>query len=83
MTNRMLRISCLLSLGLIAGGSAFQYVVSPSGNDAVAAGPWKTIQKAATTAIAGDTVVVDSGTYVGFVCESHSGTSAKAFAKSD
>jgi parallel beta-helix repeat protein len=77
MTNRMFRVGSLLLLGFVTFGNAAQYIVSPAGNDAAAAGPWKTLQKAATTASAGDTVVVDSGTYAGFVCESRSGTSAK------
>lgn len=64
---------------LLFVSSAFSanYIVSPSGNDASSGGPWKTLQKAATTALAGDTVIVENGTYNGFVCETNSGTSTK------
>src|SRR5437870_5458992 len=42
------------------------YYVSPSGSDAAAGGqaaPWKTLQKAADNAKAGDVVHVGAGTY--------------------
>lgn len=45
------------------------YYVSPSGSDANAgtpAAPWRTLQKAGDTAVAGDQVVVLAGTYQGF-----------------
>lgn len=48
---------------------AATYEVSPSGSDSnpgTAAAPWKTLQKAANTVHAGDTVLVNDGTYVGF-----------------
>ena len=54
-----------------------RYIVSPSGNDTSAGGPWKTLQKAASTAVAGDSVLVENGTYKGFVCDAKSGTSTK------
>jgi parallel beta-helix repeat protein len=43
--------------------------VSPNGNDAAsgsASSPWRTLQKAANTARAGDVVLVADGTYAGF-----------------
>jgi hypothetical protein len=42
------------------------YHVAPTGNDADAgssAAPWRTLQKAATSVVAGDTVVVHAGSY--------------------
>ena len=45
------------------------YYVSNLGNDNGAgssAAPWVTLQKAADTVVAGDTVIVRAGTYVGF-----------------
>jgi hypothetical protein len=56
------------------------YYLSPNGNDAntgSASAPWKTIQKAANTLVAGDTVILMDGNYeepqVNF---SHSGTAS-------
>src|SRR6186997_3455953 len=43
--------------------------VSTAGNDnnaGTAASPWRTLQKAANTVVAGDTVMVAAGTYTGF-----------------
>jgi hypothetical protein len=57
------------------------YYVSTSGNDASAgsqSAPWRTIQKAANTLVAGDTAVLLDGAYEeGSVNFSHSGTAAK------
>jgi hypothetical protein len=47
-------------------GSGASYYVSPSGNDSnpgSQAQPWRTIQKAADTLLAGDTVYLRAGTY--------------------
>jgi parallel beta-helix repeat protein len=44
------------------------YYVATTGSDSAAGGasaPWKTLQKAADTAVAGDTVIVNPGTYAG------------------
>jgi hypothetical protein len=52
------------------------YYVSPSGNDAnpgTEAQPWRTIQKAADTMMAGDTVYIRGGTYSEQVIPQHSG----------
>ncbi len=54
------------------------YYVSPAGNDSnpgTEASPWKTIQKAASTMVGGDTVLVNSGTYNEKVNTVRSGTS--------
>jgi parallel beta-helix repeat protein len=76
MSGKPIFISLVLLL-YASGTFSSQYIVSPSGNDASSAGPWKTLQKAATTVVAGDTVIVEDGTYSGFVCEDNSGTSSK------
>lgn len=65
-----------ISPGSAAGNT---YYVSPTGNDSnpgTQAQPWKTIQKAANTVTAGDTVYVQSGTYDERVSISASGTSS-------
>lgn len=67
-----------LSFCLTSTLYAATYEVSPSGNDAnagSAAQPWKTLIKAATTVQAGDTVLVNNGTYAGFRMRT-SGTAA-------
>ncbi|MDB5823503.1 MAG: uncharacterized protein JWR21_2207, partial [Herminiimonas sp.] len=57
------------------------YYISTSGNDANAgsqSAPWRTIQQAANTLVAGDTAVLLDGTYEeGSVNFTHSGTAAK------
>jgi hypothetical protein len=53
------------------------YYVSTSGNDAnpgTQAAPFRTIQKATNTAVAGDTVIVNAGTYNEVVSAGSSGT---------
>ena len=58
--------------------SAATYTVSTSGNDANAGSadkPWRTIQKAANTMVAGDRVVVTAGTYNESVATKTSGKS--------
>lgn len=57
---------------------AANYFVSPSGNDSdpgTQTQPWRTIGKAATTLVAGDTVYVQTGTYNETVTPVNSGTS--------
>ncbi|HSD39028.1 MAG TPA: right-handed parallel beta-helix repeat-containing protein [Rhodocyclaceae bacterium] len=54
------------ALGCSLAASAGTYYVSPSGSDTAAgtlAAPWKSITRAQTTAVAGDTVYVRGGTY--------------------
>jgi hypothetical protein len=56
-----------------------QYYVSASGNDSNAgtsASPWKTIKRAASTAVAGDRVNIGTGTYYESVTLTKSGQSA-------
>lgn len=59
-------------LGMLVAGTvahAAEYHVDPSGNDLDAgtgAAPWATLQHAADSVAAGDTVVVHSGSYDGF-----------------
>src|SRR5574341_212483 len=59
--------------------SAATYYVSPGGSDSNSgsqSSPWKTIQKAANTVSAGDTVIVNAGTYTERVTVSRSGSSS-------
>jgi hypothetical protein len=56
---------------------ATTYYVAGNGNDSntgVLSAPWKTVQKAAATAVAGDTVYVRGGTYQGNLFPKNSGT---------
>ncbi len=74
------RLSPALSLGLLLGAlpaSGATYYVSTSGNNAnpgTQAQPWRTIQKAASTVNAGDTVLVRGGTYAELVTVQKSGS---------
>jgi len=64
--------------GLAQGSQASEYYVSPSGNNASSgsiSAPWLTIQKAANTMVAGDTVYIKAGTYTERVTPQHSGSS--------
>ena len=59
------------------GSYANTYCVAPTGNDTnpgTETQPWATIQKAANTVVAGDTVFVKAGTYNERVIVQHSGT---------
>jgi parallel beta-helix repeat protein len=56
----------LIVFGLVVFGHGADYYVSKSGNDSnpgTEAQPWKTIQKAANTLTAGDTVYIKAGSY--------------------
>jgi hypothetical protein len=69
-------------LALLLGGAVAgaDYFVAPAGNDTgpgTAAQPWRTIQKAADTAVAGDTVHIRAGIYPERVLPRHSGTANK------
>ncbi|BCJ94211.1 sugar hydrolase [Anaerocolumna cellulosilytica] len=61
--------------------AAANYYVSTSGNDTTGTGtisnPWRTIQKAADTMVAGDTCIIRGGTYRETVTLLKSGTSTK------
>ncbi|MFT3733737.1 MAG: DUF1565 domain-containing protein [Rhodocyclaceae bacterium] len=55
-----------LVLGASGAASAATYYVSPSGSDSAAgssSAPWKSVTRAQTTAVAGDTVYIRGGTY--------------------
>ncbi len=72
----------LTALLLLAKSPAATYTVAPGGLDAnagTAASPWKTIQKAANTLKAGDTVLVSPGVYKERVKINVSGSAAGGF----
>jgi len=57
------------ALLLASSAAAATYWVSPAGDDShpgTASLPWRTLQRAAESAAAGDTVLIRSGTYAGF-----------------
>ncbi len=59
-------ITTLILLLLVCSVHANTYYVATNGNDAnqgIETQPWKTIQKAANTLVAGDTVFIKAGTY--------------------
>jgi parallel beta-helix repeat protein len=69
--------SFLIILFTVANGYGADYFVSKTGNDSnpgTETQPWKTIQKAANTLAAGDTVYIKSGTYKERVVPKNSGT---------
>jgi hypothetical protein len=71
--------ACAAAL-LLAAAQATEYYVSPNGSDANAGTadlPWLTIQKAADTLAAGDTVYIKAGTYKEQVQPRNSGTDAQ------
>ena len=64
----VLSLSLTLGIYFNANAAANTYYVSATGNDANAgtsSAPFKTLQKAATRAVAGDTIVVLAGSYTG------------------
>lgn len=69
----------LLVMLLTSEAGAATYYVAKTGNDTTGDGslstPWLTIQKAASTVVAGDTVFVRTGTYQEYVTVSADGTS--------
>ncbi|UXX81082.1 T9SS type A sorting domain-containing protein [Reichenbachiella carrageenanivorans] len=76
------RLGLLLAIALMAGvhqGLATNYYVATTGNDSNNGSlntPWKTIQKAAAVAGAGDHVYIKKGTYYNNVVIANSGTSS-------
>lgn len=75
----ILSLSLALGIYFNANAAANTYYVSVSGNDSNAgtsASPFKTIQKAATKALAGDTIVLLAGSYAGDNTITLKGTSA-------
>ena len=70
-----LLIGCDQRAGAVAAGNV--YYVAPTGNDAnpgTQSRPWRTIQHAADTLVAGDTVYIRAGTYRERVAPQHSGS---------
>ncbi len=67
----------LLLCGCLPADSATYHVNAATGNDALAAGPWKTLNRAATQVVAGDTVLVAPGVYLEFVKLARNGTAGK------
>ena len=68
------------SLILTSCRSATTYYVATSGNDlnpGSQSRPWRTIQKAASTLVAGDTVLIHAGTYYEIVSPVNSGKAGK------
>lgn len=66
--QRLLWLLIPVLMSIAATASATTYYVATNGNDAntgTSAQPWRTLQKAANTARAGDLVLVANGTYVG------------------
>lgn len=82
LTSTIITLSVFISglaLALPAFASASMYYVSTSGNDSNAgtqSAPWKTISKAASTAVGGDTINIAAGTYTENVTFSKAGTAS-------
>ncbi|MBI5819497.1 MAG: right-handed parallel beta-helix repeat-containing protein [Verrucomicrobia bacterium] len=79
---RFLFVLPLVALLLAASrlASAAEYCVDPKGDDAntgTESQPWKTLQKAADTLVAGDTVRIKAGTYHERVIPKNSGSAGK------
>ena len=75
---KILLKNLILTLALLNGGAvhATGYYVATSGNNANPgsfAQPWRTVQHAANTLLAGDSVIILSGTYVEKVAPQNSG----------
>lgn len=81
MLTRLL-VATLLGISLALPAHAATYYVATTGNDTTGNGsegnPWRTIQKAANTVVAGDTVNVAAGRYQERVLIQTSGTSGSA-----
>jgi hypothetical protein len=68
-----------VSAGAPSAAQAADYLVSPTGSDTasgLSGSPWRTIQRALTSAKPGDVVTVENGSYAGLACDGVSGTSA-------
>jgi len=78
MKRSTLIILAIFSISFASHALATTYYVSTSGNDSnpgTFSSPWRTIQKAANTMVAGDTVIVNAGTYNERASETTSGSS--------
>ncbi len=77
--KRVFAVAGVMAFLLSQAGMAATYYVATNGNDANSGSidhPWKTVQKAANTLNAGDTVYVMNGTYHEVVSVTRSGTSS-------
>jgi len=76
LSRSVLLIQAILIFASFANSWSATYYVAKSGNDmnsGTEAQPWLTIQKAADTLVAGDTVYIKAGTYQEMVTAEHSG----------
>lgn len=76
----LINLLMILLTGFVASEYGAVYYVSGTGNDSnpgTEAQPWKTIQKAAETMIAGDSVFIKAGTYNERVLPQNSGVPGK------
>jgi hypothetical protein len=80
MRRYLSRPAAAAGLGLccvLAGADAATYYVALTGNDAAAGSavaPWRTVQKAANTMVAGDTAIIQPGDYGEYVATKAAGT---------
>ena len=82
--SRLARAAAALVLAASGGiaSAATTYYVATTGNDSspgTLAAPWQTINHAAQTAVAGDTVLVRGGTYKEYVTIAHSGSASAGY----
>ncbi len=80
MDRRHVFPALVVLIAMCSAARGVDYYVAPDGNDAnpgTEAGPWKTIQKAADTLVAGDTVHIKAGTYKERVIPQKSGSAGK------
>lgn len=85
MRDKLIKIAIMMGLVLLMCGHAMAWAAtyyvdkdntqSNDSNPGTQALPWKTIGKASTTMVAGDTVIVNAGTYSENLSPSQSGTS--------
>ena len=85
MKSSLVSISLFALATLVASGAAraTEYYVATTGSDSAAgtmAAPWATLQKAASTAVAGDTVWIRGGTYM--ITTPNSSAAGISFSKS-
>jgi hypothetical protein len=73
-------LTLLMTFGYLADAIGAVYYVAPGGNDSSAgtlSAPWKTIAKANSKLVAGDTVYIRTGTYNEPIRPANSGTATK------
>jgi MYXO-CTERM domain-containing protein len=79
---RRILMTVAAALGIVGAARADSFHVATTGDDAAAgtsAAPWRTIQRAVRAVSPGDTVIVHTGSYVGFVVDVR-GTDAEPIA---